>query len=50
MCVCEHIWNTFETRGVCPECGHQWEETQCLRCTAWSRHEDWYAEEPEPPA
>jgi hypothetical protein len=47
MCECLHVWNTFDTRGVCPACGHQWKETQCLRCQAWSPHEEWYADEPE---
>jgi predicted RNA-binding Zn-ribbon protein involved in translation (DUF1610 family) len=41
-CTCLHVWNTFETRGVCPACGHAWRETQCRRCSAWSPHEDWY--------
>ena len=45
MCTCLHVWNTFDTRGVCPGCGRRWLETQCLRCKAWSRHEDWYEEE-----
>jgi hypothetical protein len=39
---CGHLWNTFETGGVCPQCGRNWEDTQCLRCQAWSRHADWY--------
>jgi len=41
-CSCGFIWNTFDTRGLCPACDHQWEETQCLRCREWSLHEDWY--------
>ena len=41
-CHCGHTWNTFETRGVCPGCGHVWRETQCPRCSAWSPHESWY--------
>jgi hypothetical protein len=45
MCTCLHVWNTFDTRGVCPGCGQEWRETQCLRCKAWSRHHDWYAKE-----
>jgi hypothetical protein len=44
-CTCLHSWNTFETGGVCPACGRKWAETQCPRCHAWSRHEDWYVEE-----
>jgi predicted amidophosphoribosyltransferase len=48
MCLCLYVWNTFDTRGVCPACGREWSQTQCPRCKAWSRHEDWYTEEPEP--
>jgi hypothetical protein len=44
-CLCLYIWNTFETGGVCPGCQRKWMETQCLRCRAWSLHEDWYAKE-----
>lgn len=39
---CFHVWNTFDTRGRCPGCGHQWVETQCLACHVMSPHEDWY--------
>jgi hypothetical protein len=39
---CGTIWNTFETRGRCPGCRHQWTWTSCLRCHGWSLHEDWY--------
>src|SRR5690242_12400308 len=39
---CGTAWNTFETRGLCPGCGKQWEHTACLRCGQWSRHADWY--------
>jgi hypothetical protein len=42
-CSCLHAWNTFDTRGKCPACGHQWHETQCLSCQQWSPHADWYA-------
>jgi hypothetical protein len=41
-CLCGHEWNTFDTGGVCPECGKLWEQTQCLRCHEWSRHDTWY--------
>lgn len=41
---CLTSWNTFETRGRCPGCAHQWRWTSCLRCGGWSRHEDWYVE------
>ena len=48
MCLCLNVWNTFDTRGLCPACRHQWLETQCLRCEVMARHEDWYVEEPGP--
>lgn len=44
---CGAIWNTFDTRGSCPGCRHQWRWTSCLRCAGWSRHEDWYDVETE---
>jgi hypothetical protein len=40
---CYTSWNTFETRGRCPTCAHQWTWTSCLFCQQWSQHEDWYA-------
>jgi hypothetical protein len=42
---CYAIWNTFDTHGVCPGCGHEWRWTSCLRCRGWSLHEDWYVKE-----
>jgi hypothetical protein len=39
---CGTRWNTFETRGRCPGCAHQWSWTICLRCGGWSLHEEWY--------
>lgn len=39
---CGAIWNTFETRGLCPDCRHQWRWTSCPSCCQWSLHEDWY--------
>jgi hypothetical protein len=39
---CGTVWNTFWTRGLCPGCGHQWQDTACLRCRKWSPHESWY--------
>ena len=41
-CLCGHVWNTFDTGGVCPACRRAWEHTQCPRCHEWSRHQDWY--------
>ena len=39
---CAHVWNTFDTGGVCPKCGLAWEWTMCLACQRWSRHSEWY--------
>jgi len=39
---CWTEWNTFDTRGKCPGCSHQWIRTTCLRCQVHSLHEDWY--------
>jgi hypothetical protein len=44
---CGRIWNTFNTRGLCPGCQHQWRWTICLYCQGWSLHESWYLEEAE---
>jgi hypothetical protein len=41
-CICGHVWNTFDTGGVCPQCLQQWTATQCLSCHQWSAHSDWY--------
>lgn len=42
QCNCGHRWNTFDTHGVCPACGCQWNETACAVCGEWSTHKDWY--------
>lgn len=42
---CGTSWQTFETRGRCPGCEHQWQWTSCLSCGMWARHEDWYTAE-----
>lgn len=44
---CRAVWNTFDTRGLCPGCGHQWRWTACLSCHQWSPHEEWYANDDE---
>jgi hypothetical protein len=43
-CDCGHLWNTFDTGGICPACLHAWAMTQCLSCKGWSPHSDWYAD------
>lgn len=42
MPSCGTVWNTFWTRGVCPGCAYQWQETQCHVCQRLSPHEQWY--------
>jgi hypothetical protein len=42
QCICRHVWNTFDTGGVCPRCLKQWDITKCLSCHQWSPHSDWY--------
>ena len=44
---CGTSWNTFETRGRCPGCDHQWKWTSCIRCHKWSLHEAWYEPPPD---
>ena len=41
-CNCRHLWNTFDTGGICPGCLKQWKRTMCLQCHRWSNHSDWY--------
>ena len=41
-CTCRHLWNTFDTGGVCPGCLKHWTMTMCLACREWSPHSDWY--------
>jgi hypothetical protein len=54
QCACGAVWNTFQTRGRCPECAHQWTRTMCLSCHRWSSHDAWYEGEDDretgPPA
>jgi hypothetical protein len=42
LCKCGDLWNTFETRGLCPGCQYQWEITACHACGESSPHPDWY--------
>jgi hypothetical protein len=42
---CFTSWNTFETRGLCPGCFHEWRWTTCLSCDQDSLHKDWYTNE-----
>ena len=44
VCTCGCVWNTFETCGVCPDCGKVWEFTACYNCGQWSLHSAWYHE------
>jgi hypothetical protein len=44
-CKCGLQWNTFDTHGLCPGCGYQWEITGCLQCGAVSPHPEWYERE-----
>ena len=46
-CICGHVWNTFDTAGLCPACRMQWTDTKCLSCSRWSLHRDWYEERGE---
>ena len=39
---CGTVWNTFWTRGLCPGCAKQWDDTQCLECGRHSPHKHWY--------
>ncbi len=41
-CDCGHFWNMFETRGECPDCGQDFDSTECQSCGEWSPHETWY--------
>ncbi len=41
-CDCGFMWNTFDTRGICPVCERRHGETVCLRCRQSTAHGDWY--------
>lgn len=42
---CGHVWNTFDTGGVCPQCSKIWQTTQCLSCKKRYPHVEWYHDE-----
>ena len=44
---CGYVWNTFETRALCPGCSKRWTHTECLRCNVSSPHDDWYEADDE---
>jgi hypothetical protein len=44
-CNCGHRWNTFDTRGLCPDCRYQWEVTGCIQCGEMSPHAEWYVQQ-----
>lgn len=41
-CSCGHLWNTFKTKGKCPKCKTQWEDTRCPGCGKSTPHKEWY--------
>ena len=41
-CSCGHKWDTFTTKGKCPNCGIQWRDTDCPSCGTSLPHEKWY--------
>jgi hypothetical protein len=41
-CSCGHQWNTFATKGKCPNCTFQWESTRCPGCGITTPHREWY--------
>jgi hypothetical protein len=44
---CGHVWDTFATEGVCPQCGHEHEETACVRCRNIYPNKQWRAPDAE---
>jgi rubredoxin len=38
---CGFVWDTFSTDGVCPRCGHDHEETACVRCRRILPNSQW---------
>jgi hypothetical protein len=43
-CDCGFMWNTFDTRALCPACDKLHPLTACLRCHESTAHERWYEE------
>ena len=39
---CGHMWDTFETRAKCPECGALFPWTTCPGCSKTYPHAAWY--------
>ena len=44
---CNFSWNTFEIDGICPNCTHDHDHTQCLElaCKRWSDFDSWKIDE-----
>ncbi|WP_104421079.1 hypothetical protein [Neolewinella xylanilytica] len=40
--ACGTRFDTFETTAICPNCTKGFEETQCVECTEFSPHLEWY--------
>jgi predicted RNA-binding Zn-ribbon protein involved in translation (DUF1610 family) len=38
---CGFVWDTFQTGGICPRCGHGHDDTACLRCRRISSNARW---------
>jgi hypothetical protein len=38
---CGRAWDSFAAVGVCTSCGHQHEETACLRCRRVTPKSEW---------
>lgn len=41
-CSCHHVWNVFETKGLCPECDTFWNLIQCPNCFFPLFIKEWY--------
>src|SRR6478736_1750119 len=47
-CSCGRRWNTFKTKGRCPDCDKLWDTTWCLKCKQPSPHVEWYLQDARP--